>query len=152
VSRADVELVMALSSVFAADVVELLADEPRVRQIMELAAPAMHPDAEISFVGAEGVGLLANDFRGMPGLIAGWREWTSSWSSYRVEAETAFESRGRVVLLARQTGRTIHGDVEVPSAPSAAIFTIADGRITRAAFYLDRQQAAADEGFELPDG
>ena len=148
-SRNDVEAVSELLAPLSGDLVQLLQDEDFIGRLREAAGHLADPDAPVRFHAAEGVA-LDTDYRGFDGLIAGWREWLSTFASYHFELEDLFQEGDRVIVLVRQTGRTIHGGVEVPSSPSAAVFTVRDGRLTEAAFYLDRTLAARQEGFELP--
>jgi ketosteroid isomerase-like protein len=131
------------------DLVEQLADEDVVHELGELGKELAEPDAEVVFRAADGAVQLG-PFYGFDGLIAAWREWLSTFGSYRITVEDAFQHGDRVVVLVRQSGRTIHGGVEVPSSPSAAVFSMRDGRVASIAFYLDRTEAAAAEGFDLP--
>ena len=138
-----------VDELLAGDLVQLLHDDAFMERLREVARPLADPDAPVTFHAADGVA-LRNDYRGVDGLIAGWREWLSTFASYHFELEDLFQQGDRVIVLVRQKGRTIHGGVEVPSSPSAAVLTVRDGRLAGAAFYLDRTQAARDEGFELP--
>lgn len=149
-SRSDVEVVETLMAPLrgGGDLVELLADEEVVRGLGELGKDLAEPDAEVVFRAAGGVEF--GPFRGLDGLIAGWREWLSTFASYRIEVEQVFQHGDDVVVLVSQSGRTIHGGVDVPSSPSAAVFAMRDGRVARIAFYLDRTEAAKVEGFDLP--
>ncbi|MEX2193685.1 MAG: nuclear transport factor 2 family protein [Thermoleophilaceae bacterium] len=148
-SPSGLESVAALLAPLRGDLVQLLGDDAFVARLRELAEPLAEPDAPVTFHAAEGVD-LGRDYRGFDGLIAGWREWLSTFASYHFELEDVFQQDDRVIALVRQTGRTIHGGVDVPSSPSAAVFTLREGRVAEAAFYLDRAQAARAEGFELP--
>jgi ketosteroid isomerase-like protein len=138
-----------ISELLAGDLVQLLDDDAFIERLREVARPLADPDAPVTFNAADGVA-LTDDYRGVDGLIAGWREWLSTFASYHFELEDLFQEGDRVIVLVRQKGRTIHGGVEVPSSPSAAVLTVRDGRLAGADFYLDRAQAARDEGFELP--
>lgn len=136
-----------LAPLFGGDLVQFFADERRVQELRAQAEPYVDPDAEVVFHAADAVALEVRP--GVDGVVAGWREWLSTFASYRVTIEDLRQEGDRVIALVRQSGRTIHGGVEVPSSPSAAVFTIRDGRLVRLAFYLDRGDAAALEGFEL---
>ena len=138
-SRSDIETVASLLEPLNGDL---------VRELAQRGEEFAEPDAEVVFRAAEGVEL--GPFRGFDGLISGWREWLSTFASYHFVVEDAFQHGDAVVVLVRQSGRTIHEGVEVPSSPSAAVFTVRDGRVARIAFYLDRTEAARKEGFELP--
>ena len=143
-----VELVRVLLQPLEEDLVEVFADEAALEGLREGAASLIDPEAEIIFQAAANVAL--GPFRGVDGLLAGWREWLSSFASYRVNVEDVFEHGDQVISLVRQIGETLHGGVGVPSPPSAAVFTVRDERIVRIVFYLDRTEAAEAEGFELP--
>lgn len=148
-SRDPLELAaILLAPLLGGDLVEFFADERRVEELRAHAEPYVDPDAEVVFHAADAVVLDVGP--GVGGVVAGWREWLSTFASYRVTIEDLRHEGDRVIVLVRQSGRTIHGGVEVPSSPSAAIFSIRDGRLVRLAFYLDRGDAAALEGFELP--
>lgn len=146
--RQDVGIIEALLAPLSGDLVELLADEEFVRALGERAAPLIEPDAPVTFHGADAV-VLGGQYRGFAGLVAGWREWLSTFAAYHFVVEDAFREGDRIVVLVRQKGRTIHGDVEVPSSPSAAVFTLREGRLCAAAFYLDRAEAAKTEDLDL---
>lgn len=148
VSPEQADLIRPFLEPLAGDLVELFADRERLRALAERAGPLLDPDLEVSFHGG-GAPALAGRFRGIEGLVAGWRDWLGSFASYRVEIERVMRCGDRIVTLVRQTGRTIHGGVEVPGSPSAGVFDVRDGRIVRAAFYLDRVEAARAEGFDL---
>ena len=145
-SPSDLERVAALASFFSGDLVELFADEDRLRELRERTEPIVEPDATTTFHPA---GLMPTA-RGVDGLIEAWRTWVEPWASYRLDVERVFQDGDRVVVLVRQVGRTVHDHVDVPSPPSAAVFVMRNGRAARATFYLDRVAAAAEEGFELP--
>lgn len=148
-AHGDIDGVGALLARLNEDLVELLADDAFVGSVAEHAAPFIEPDAAVVLHAAEGV-TLGGSYRGLDGLIAAWREWLSPFASYRFTVESIFRDGDRVVVLVQQTGRTVHGGVDVPSSPSAAVFTMREGRVARMAFYLDRAEAARAEGFALP--
>ena len=148
-SRPEVEFVDSLLAPLDGDLVRLLADDELIARLRTLSEGRVDPRAEVFFRAAGG-GAVLGPLYGFDGIIAGWREWLSTFASYRLEFEDLFHDGHRVISLVRQTGRTIHGGVEVPSSPSAAIFDITDGVLTRAAFYMDRGDAAREEGFQLP--
>lgn len=131
-----------------ADLVPLFADQDASATIAREAEELMDPAAEVVFIGVDGV--VLDGLRGFEGLLAGWHEWLTPFSAYRFELDGIEEHGDRVAVLVRQTGTTVHGGVDVPSSPSAAIYTVRDGRIVRAAFYLDRAHAARSEGLDLP--
>jgi ketosteroid isomerase-like protein len=148
-SRDRLQVIQPLLAPLSEDLVELFADQERLAVLRDVSAPGVHPDFETTFLGAGGM-VMAGPFRGLAGFFEGWRDWLSSFASYRVEVERVFEHDDRVIVLVRQTGHTIHDGVAIPSPPSAAVVTLREGRVARVAFYLDRAEAAEAEGFELP--
>ena len=147
-SRDTLDVIQGFLAPLAGDLVQTLGDEEAVARLRELGAEFIAPDAEIVFIGAEDV--VLGPLRGVEGILEGWQEWLSTFASYRIDIEDVRQHGDRVILFVRQAGRTLHGDVEVPSSPSAAVFSMRGGRIVRIAFYLDRHGAAKAEGFELP--
>jgi ketosteroid isomerase-like protein len=106
---------------------------------------AFASDFEVSFLpGARGPFARAS-YRGVEGLIEGWRDWLAAWASYRVEVEGFIDAGDEVVVLVRVQGRTVRDGVDVDHSP-AAIWSIREGRIAGLRFYLERGEALAAAG------
>jgi len=120
------------------------------------AVAAFAPDVEVEFMPAT-LGESPH-YRGVKGLVKGWREWLGPWESYWIEGEEWLDAGDEVVGLARVRARTKRDGVVVEHAP-AAVWTIKDGKIVRVRFYLDRAEAfeaagldrTAASGRRLPD-
>jgi ketosteroid isomerase-like protein len=79
-------------------------------------------------------------YLGIDGLRGAWLDWLQPWASYHVRIERLVEAGEQVLVLRRDLGRRHDMDKEI-SSPVAAIWTIRDGKIVRAEFYANRQQA-----------
>jgi ketosteroid isomerase-like protein len=68
------------------------------------------------------------------------------WATYRNEVEDVIDAGGGiVVVLGRAFGRRSDSEAEVNNL-GAAIWTVVDGRITRAVFYADPREALEAAG------
>jgi ketosteroid isomerase-like protein len=101
-------------------------------------------DVEVVFVGLE-PGLVDGRYTGVNGLFEGWQDWLAPWSRYEATFEEFIDAGDNVVVLARLRGETKHGGVAVEH-DAAAVWTIADGRVVRVAFHLDRRSALESVG------
>jgi ketosteroid isomerase-like protein len=100
----------------------------------EIVPPAMYPDIEVSYTGAEGFDRLA-------------RQWEEAFDGFRFEAERFFDAGDQVLVFARTfgTGKQSGAAVEIPTAH---LYTLRDGRATRLKIFLDRTQALKAAGLE----
>jgi ketosteroid isomerase-like protein len=131
----DVDLVEVFRSADAAEALMAGADDVPIS-----------PDATIEFVGGESA-LGPGQYRGLRGLVEGWRAWLEGWDSQVMQLEELIDAGGQVVALVRIKGRTTRHGVEVEHAP-AAVWTIEDGTVVGISFYLDRDQAFEAAGLE----
>jgi ketosteroid isomerase-like protein len=143
-SAENVELVRSLQPTDV-DLVELFGGEATATALTAGNNPGIvSPDAAIEFVAAE-PGLSRPQYRGVEGLIEGWRDWLEGWDSYVLRVEELLDAGGQVVALVRIKARTTRDGVEVEHAP-AAVWTIEDGTVVGLTFYLNREQALAAAG------
>jgi hypothetical protein len=84
-------------------------------------------------------------YSGVTGLVEGWREWLSAWSSYQAEVEDVIDAGDDVVMLVRLRGETRHDNVVIEQ-PAAVVYTLEGGKVVRLAFHLDRRQALEEAG------
>ncbi len=139
-SRENVELVTGLQPAPEADIAVLFREEASRAALREAVAPLFHPDFEAGTdSGLQAFGLKTS-YRGFDGLAELWLDWLAPWESYRTEIEAAIDLGDQVLLLMRDYGRRQAMESEV-SLLGAALWTIADGKITRAVFYGDRAEA-----------
>lgn len=139
-SRENVELVSrAMFGTTNVDLVPLA----RAGEFAQVVDPtAFAPDAEVFFATPSGP---LTGYRGIEGLIAGWRDWLIPWASFMVDTDEVLDAGERVVALGTLRGRTQHDGVEIQQ-PGAAVVTIADGKIVRVEFHLDHREALAAAG------
>ncbi len=145
-SAANVELI---KRVFPGniDVAEVLAsDDPASAFIGDLSVIA--PDLVVEFSGGISGGPPVR-YQGLVGLIEGWRDWLTPWETYRLEPEDYIDAGDRVITLARVRGRTSRHGVELEHNP-AAVWTLEDGWVTEARFFLERPSAFEFAGLTPP--
>ena len=98
---------------------------------------ALADDIEVEFVAAAGA---SASYRGIGGLIEGWRDWLEPWTSYEVVPEEQIEVGEQVVVLATLSGQTKHDRVTIEQ-PAAVVVSVEGDKISRLEFHLDREQA-----------
>jgi ketosteroid isomerase-like protein len=120
-----------------ADFVELFQGDPGELPADALAVLA--PDLEVRFVPMS-LGERPT-YRGLVGLIEGWRDWLTPWETYYLEVEDFIDEGDDVVVtLARVRARTSRDGVAVEHAP-AAVWIFENGKVVSVHFYLDRDEA-----------
>ena len=141
-SRENVELVRTALFGTEVDLVPLAASG-NFHQAFDAASFAS--DVEIFFATPSGplVG-----YRGLEGLVAGWRDWLIPWESYVVEVDDVVDAGERVVALATLRGTTQHDGVEIQQ-PAAAVVALAGGKIVRVEFHLDQREALESAGVSV---
>jgi ketosteroid isomerase-like protein len=77
------------------------------------------------------------------------REVKEVWETFEVEVERLFEGEHAVVAFTHERGRGVSG-VDVDRR-TAFLFRLADGKVSEARVYLDRDRALADLGLP-PEG
>jgi ketosteroid isomerase-like protein len=87
------------------------------------------------------------EYRGVAGLIEGWRDWLSPYESFRLEVEELIESDEALVTCVRQFGTPVGGGPELDAA-GAAVWWLRDGRLVRVEFNLDREAALRSAGLD----
>jgi len=138
-SRENVELVKTLQ-LSGADMVERLAEAEGGANFLTVDAPpdVFADDFEVEFL-AEGSAQRPH-YRGLAGIIEGWRDWLSPWASYRVDAEDFLDAGDDVVVFVHVRAKTSRDGVAVDHSP-AAVWTIEDGKVVRIRFFLERDVA-----------
>jgi ketosteroid isomerase-like protein len=87
------------------------------------------------------------EYRGVSGLIEGWRDWLSAYESFRMEVEDLIESDNVLVTCVRQFGTPVGGGPEL-EATGAAVWWVRDGRLVRVEFNLNRDAALRSAGLD----
>ena len=132
---------------------EVLHSEMEIAQVVrnddvwaarvEAVAAFYHPDVESVRLGLPD----GRTYTGLDGLRNLWLEWLAPWTTYRIEAEDVIDLGDRVLLLAHVFGRLGESQAEVENTV-ASVYTVRDGKIARAEFYLDRTEALKAVGLE----
>jgi ketosteroid isomerase-like protein len=87
------------------------------------------------------------EYRGVSGLIEGWRDWLSAYESFRIEVEDLIESDDVLVTCVRQFATPAGGGPEL-EATGAAVWWVRDGRLARVEFNLNREAAFRSAGLD----
>jgi ketosteroid isomerase-like protein len=137
-SRENVELVRAAVGGPVFDMLRMFGGEEIPP---EIDVGIFDPDLEVSFQPR----VDEQTYDGIDGLVEGWREWLSAWSSYEAHMEEWVDAGDNVVMLVRLRGETKHDNVVIEQ-PAAVVYTLEDGKVVRLAFHLDRRQALEEAG------
>jgi hypothetical protein len=107
-----------------------------------------HPEIDLAIVDGPSPG----HWTGVAGMAEGSRSFLSAWERYRVDSVQEYRELDdeRVLVLALNSGRGKSSGVELGqvSPKGVALFCIRGGKVTRLAFYWDRDRALADLGLE----
>jgi ketosteroid isomerase-like protein len=109
-----------------------------------------HPDIEWVFAD----GPTPEQSTGLAGVAAAFRQWSTLWDDFRIEADEFIELNADSVLaLVHLGGRGKMSGIDVGHLPSktAAVFYLRGGKVTRYVVYWDRDRALADLGL-APEG
>jgi hypothetical protein len=142
-SQDNVEIVRALIPPPDVNLAEVLRSDELFDALGELARPVIREDFEcnVMVVGAQ------ERYEGIDGLRKAWLTWVEPWASYRTEIEDLIDLDDRVLALMRDFGRREEMTAEVMLI-GAAIWTVEGGKVKRATFYADRNEALAAAGLE----
>jgi ketosteroid isomerase-like protein len=117
-----------------------------IDQMADLLRGNAHPDL-VTLMVSESAG--SQEFHGIEGFKEALNDWISPYESFRLEIEEVIIQDDKLVFLARQVATTKHDGVEVETE-SATVWSVEDGLVSQAAFYLDRQMALKAAGLD-PD-
>jgi ketosteroid isomerase-like protein len=111
-------------------------------------------DPEIEFVFADGP--EPGTWRGVVGMLEGFRGWLKAWEDYRVVADEFRELDGeRVFVLTHNSGRGKASGLEIGQMGTrgqANLFHVRGGNVTKFVLYWDRDRAFADLGLTPESG
>jgi ketosteroid isomerase-like protein len=137
-SRENVELVQAAVGGPVFDMLRMFGGDEIPP---EIDVGIFDPEMEISFQPR----VDQETYSGVEGLIQGWRDWLSAWSSYEAQVEDWVDAGDNVVMLVRLRGETRHDHVMLEQ-PAAVVYRLDDGKVVRLDFHLDRRQALEEAG------
>ena len=110
-----------------------------------------HPEIEWAIADGPAPG----SWKGVAGMVEGWREFLNAWDDWRSEAEQYRElDDERVLVLVRMSGRGKASGLEAGQirAKAAHLLHVHGGKVTRSVIYLDRDRALADLGLTSEAG
>jgi ketosteroid isomerase-like protein len=145
-SEENAELVSALQPEPDVDLVELFRDDEAWANLHEVFAPIYHDDVETGMVG---LGQESRN-RGVDGFRQTWLEWLAPWETYRAEIAKVIDCGDDVLVITDDYGRKPGMSAEVRLF-GAAVWTVRDGRIARAYFYVDRDDALKEVGLSAEE-
>ena len=137
---------MAVNTAFAdeGDAVALFRDEDRVDRMFAAASALFHEDFETVVRGwPEG----ERSYHGLLENQRFWEDWLAPWVEYRQEAWKAIDLGDSVLVLFHDYGRRQDSTREV-RGETAGIWTVRDGRVARAEFFLSPEEAFRAAGLE----
>jgi ketosteroid isomerase-like protein len=123
-----------------------LEGQEGIEMIAALLAETAHPDYVTIMVSQAGI---PTTYEGVDGFREALGDWITPYERFRLEIDEALPAGDQVVFLVRQLGTTKHGGVEIET-PSGAVWSIEDGTIRQAVFYLDQRAALRAAGLD-PD-
>lgn len=107
-----------------------------------------HPEVEWDHTRNEAVAALLGKsvYHGHEGLRQWSREWYEAWESVDAELDELIEAGEDVVAVLNYRGRGRASGIEVQFTRMAGVFTLEDGRVTRAAWFRSREEALEAAG------
>jgi ketosteroid isomerase-like protein len=119
------------------DLVDALTGD-EVMRMGERFAGSLTDDFECVMVGP----LNSISYEGLAGFAEAWRDWVEPYESFHIQLEDIEERGKNLLMMVRQGGVTRHDGVEIEN-DSAAVWRFRDGKLARAEFYLERDDARA---------
>ena len=113
-------------------------------QDVEAWLAALHSECQIEFVGGFDA-VIGECFEGQEGARRFFEDWFAAFDTMHVAVESALEAGERLVILHKLVGTGKESGVPIELL-GAAIYSFADDRISRAAFYYDRDEAREAAG------
>lgn len=128
-----------------ADLVEVLASDDPVAALTGDPNLVL-PDLEVEFAGTQS-GAPGIHYRGLDGLVEGWRDWLIPWASYRMRIKEHIDAGDKVVQLASVRARTSRDGVEFEH-DAAAVWTLRNVTPVAVHFFLEPEDALRFAGVE----
>jgi len=137
----NLRLVRSLQPPADSDLTKLFRDDKQWERIARIFEARCHGELQSGFVRAG----ERTSYHGLVGFRQTWLDWLEPWESYRVEIADLFPHGDNVVVFVHDYGRSPGASVEV-RLRGAAVWTVRGGKISRAVFYTDREDALDDVG------
>jgi ketosteroid isomerase-like protein len=140
----NLELVARLFDVFPQGGVAP-GDQPMLKEFETVLAELAAPDLEAAWIAPDPA--FREEHTGAAGLLQGWMNWLAPFDRFRLEQERSLEAGDAVVTMVRMHAVLPGGENELETK-GAAVLWWRDLKLTRAEFYLDRDQALRAAGLE----
>jgi ketosteroid isomerase-like protein len=144
-SQQNVELVTRLQVAPEVDLAAVFRSDEMWSAMTDSVDELFHPDCRCVAPGVPGT---EAEHVGLDGLRSAWLQWLEPWLTYRTEIEQAIDGGDRVLLLTRDYGRRAGSEHEI-KVDGSAVWTVSDGKISRAEFFAHRADAFQAAG--LPE-
>jgi ketosteroid isomerase-like protein len=118
-----------------------------VEQMARFLRDFAHPDFVTVMVPQDGP---AVERPGIDGFREALSDWISPYERFRLVIEEVVPLESRVVFRARQVATTKHGGVEIDT-PGVSVWSVVDGKVRQAAFYLDEEAGLRAAGLDPAD-
>jgi ketosteroid isomerase-like protein len=138
VSRENIELVRRLYGELASE-----GSTPEFEQRLTDEALSRFLDPGIEWVPVAHSLLAVESYRGFDGVRRFWREFLSTWESYKVEPLSFYDAGDEVAVAVHIVGRT--HELEVDETRSS-LLTLRDGRVVRVQSFADPEGAREATG------
>jgi ketosteroid isomerase-like protein len=125
---------------------EVVEGTEGIERLAKLLETSAHPDFVTVMTSHSG---LAQEYVGVDGFRQALGDWISPYEDFRLEIDETILLDDRFVFLVRQVGTTKHDGVKVETQ-SGSVWSLLDGKVRQATFYLDRQAALEAAGVD-PD-
>jgi ketosteroid isomerase-like protein len=106
-------------------------------------------DPEIEWAIADGP--APGSWKGIPGMVQGWRQFLSAWDDWHSEAHGYRDiDDERVLVLVGMSGRGKASGLEAGrmGAKAAHLLHLKDGKVTKSVIYFDRRRALEEVGLD----
>jgi ketosteroid isomerase-like protein len=129
------------------DIVAGLADETLNQRVRATLAELAEPEFEVRMVAPAEIGGTAFIGTGPDGFRSVWEEWSNAFGSFRVELKRRLASGDQIVDIVRLTATTGMGGAPIEQE-GAALWTVRDGKLASADFYLSADDALRAAGID----
>jgi len=125
------------------DLAATMREDPAGSDLAVALREVAEPDLEVELIAGGG---LRNSYTGVDGLLAAWVDWTSPFSTYRIELDgESFGDNERLVTFTRQIVTPVGTDATIEQ-DAASVWFSRDDRVWRIEFHLDRETALRSAG------
>jgi len=104
------------------------------------------PELEVEFAASQS-GAPPLNYRGLTGLVEGWRDWLLPWASYRLQVDDVIDAGDKVLQLVTVNARTSRDGVDIVHHP-AAVWVVRGNVPVSVHFFLEQDRAREFAGMD----